>query len=157
MEIIEIGICVLDLETLAIEKPKSIIVKPNGFISDFCTQLTSITQDMVDRDGIALQNALNLIQKEYNVSSKVWGSWGDFDRNQFFKECGFKRIRYPFGPQHINLKTIFSITYGFRQELGMPEALNHLGISLDGTHHRGLDDALNIAKLCQKMFEKMRQ
>ena len=34
-----------------------------------------------------------------------------------------------------------------RKKLGMAEALKHCGLPLEGTHHRGIDDARNIARL----------
>jgi len=34
----------------------------------------------------------------------------------------------------------------------MAEALNKLGIELEGVHHRGLDDAKNIARIYQKIL-----
>ena len=43
-EIIEIGICVLDQATGAIDKNRGILIKPvHSAISPFCTQLTTIT------------------------------------------------------------------------------------------------------------------
>jgi inhibitor of KinA sporulation pathway (predicted exonuclease) len=39
---------------------------------------------------------------------------------------------------------------------GMSKALNILGISLDGTHHRGIDDALNISKIFKAVFDEWR-
>ena len=52
-EIIEVGVCLLDTETLAIEDNRGILVKPTrSKVSEFCTKLTSLTQEMVD-DGVS--------------------------------------------------------------------------------------------------------
>lgn len=40
------------------------------------------------------------------------------------------------------------------REVGMPEALDLLGLKLEGTHHRGIDDASNIAKILEILLEK---
>ena len=45
----------------------------------------------------------------------------------------------------INVKTLFAITRSLRREVGMSKALQILGMPLEGTHHRGGDDAWNIA------------
>ena len=44
--------------------------------------------------------------------------------------------------------------YGFTKERGMAKALRHANIELEGTHHRGGDDANNIAKLFIDMMIK---
>ena len=36
----------------------------------------------------------------------------------------------------------------------MAKALRMANIELEGTHHRGKDDAYNIAKILRKMLEK---
>jgi 3'-5' exoribonuclease 1 len=56
-------------------------------------------------------------------------------------------VPYPMPGRHVNLKALFSSTRGIRKKLGMAQALQHVGLPLDGTHHRGIDDARNIARL----------
>ncbi|WP_240491680.1 hypothetical protein [Flavivirga aquatica] len=48
---------------------------------------------------------------------------------------------------HINVKTLFSETKGLKRKVGMKGALGLLNIPLEGTHHRRIDDANNIAKI----------
>ena len=48
--------------------------------------------------------------------------------------------------QHINLKAVFAKMRKMKQ-CGMKAALQMLEIPLDGFHHRGIDDARNIAKI----------
>ena len=50
-------------------------------------------------------------------------------------------IPYPFGPTHLNVKTLAAVAYGWSREVGMGEALKRMGLPLEGTHHRGGDDA----------------
>jgi inhibitor of KinA sporulation pathway (predicted exonuclease) len=38
---------------------------------------------------------------------------------------------------------------GLKKKLGMAQALSLLGIELEGIHHRGIDDARNIARIVQ--------
>jgi inhibitor of KinA sporulation pathway (predicted exonuclease) len=38
---------------------------------------------------------------------------------------------------------------------GMKRALELMGIPLDGQHHRGVDDARNIAKIARVMLPQM--
>ena len=48
-EIIEIGICQLDVNTGEISKNKGILIQPQrSEVSPFCTELTTITQELLD-------------------------------------------------------------------------------------------------------------
>ena len=53
----------------------------------------------------------------------------------------------PFGGRHLNLKKQFSAALGEERLYGMDGALCRVGLPLLGTHHRGIDDARNIARL----------
>lgn len=151
-EIIEIGICTLDLKTRAIENKRGIFTKPiASTVSEFCTQLTSITQAMIDEQAIPFEEACALLQSEYNSKNRLWMSWGNYDRRMFIEQCQWRGVEYPFPETHCNLKTLFANIYGNR--LGMAEALKKVKLELEGTHHRGDDDAFNIARILRFLLE----
>lgn len=157
-EIIEIGITTVNLDTLVIDKAASIIVKPTrSEISTFCTQLTTLTPEYVDLLGISFRSACDYIKTKYKTNDRTWASWGDYDRTMFEKQCADMGVDYPFGPRHINLKNTFSVFENFSKELGMSKALDEIGAKLEGTHHRGHDDAANIAKIFAFMAETYRR
>jgi inhibitor of KinA sporulation pathway (predicted exonuclease) len=54
------------------------------------------------------------------------------------------------------VKTLFALAYALPHEVGMVRALDIAGIPLDGTHHRGDDDAWNIAALMSHLMLKVR-
>jgi inhibitor of KinA sporulation pathway (predicted exonuclease) len=152
-EIIEVGICELSLDK-GISNKRSIIIRPQySKVSDFCTGLTTLTQKDVDA-GTSLRTACETLESEFGSRNKVWASYGDYDRKQFEKECRSKSVDYPFGPRHINVKNLFALMFRLDREVGMPEALDLLGLKLEGTHHRGVDDASNIAKILEIILEK---
>ena len=137
-EIIEVG--------LGIINKQSYIVKPKlSIISNFCTELTSITQEMVD-NGEDFDQVCEKIRYEYGTDSRIWASFGEYDKNQFRKCCSRFNVKYPFSDMHWNIKSIASIFYGW-PEMGMDNLLNKLGLKLEGRHHRGVDDAYNVAKI----------
>ena len=80
-------------------------------------------------------------------------SWGFYDVGQFHLDCARHGLAFPeeFESKHINLKAEFAAWKGVRR-CGMAKALDHLGIPLRGTHHRGIDDARNIARVAQLML-----
>jgi inhibitor of KinA sporulation pathway (predicted exonuclease) len=146
-EIIEIGICTLDLHSGAIEQNEGILIKPqDSTVSDFCTQLTTITPDMVE-NGISFAEACTKLETEYLSKNRVWASYGAYDHTMFVNQCSRLKIPYPFSNKHINVKTLFSLKSRMSKEVGMSGALRQLGFELEGTHHRGVDDARNIAKI----------
>ena len=152
-EIIEVGICLIDLENHQISDNRSLMVKPqNSEISEFCTELTTLTQEDVDK-GMTLKEACEIIEKDYLSKSRVWASYGAYDLKQFTKECLDKNISYPFNVNHINVKTLFALKNKLSKEVGMSEALKILNIELEGTHHRGVDDAKNIAKIMIELLK----
>lgn len=74
-------------------------------------------------------------------------SWGDYDRKQLIQDSQYHRIGYPIDAEHINIKVLFSANQGLRKKFGMAGALKKAGLELIGTHHRGIDDARNMARL----------
>ena len=155
-EIIEIGVCVLDLHSLARVENESILVKPfKSAINDFCTKLTTLTPALIEEKGISFADACLLLRNKYKVHHRLWASWGDYDRKQFERQCRrtSNDAQYPFGPTHLNVKNLFAITMGLTREVGMDEALKILDMELEGTHHRGVDDACNIAKIACSLLE----
>lgn len=147
-EIIEIGISILDTGTSEILKNEGILVQPErSRVSSFCTELTTITQEMLDKKGVSLNEACKKLREQYNAHNYTWASYGAYDLNMLKKQCNYKGVEYPMSQNHINVKELFSKVKGLRKRVGMNGALNILNMALEGTHHRGVDDARNIAKI----------
>ncbi|MCC3505166.1 MAG: exonuclease domain-containing protein [Microcoleus sp. PH2017_19_SFW_U_A] len=132
MEIIEIGAVMVDSTTLTIVDEFQTFVKPvrHPILTEFCTALTSIAQTEVDRAPTYPEASAMLKNWLSGYPNGVFGSWGDYDRKQFKKDSNFHQLPFPIAYPHINLK-----------------ALELAALPLEGTHHRGIDDARNIAKL----------
>lgn len=153
-DIIEIGICLLDVKTGEITENRGIIVTPaRSTVSAFCTELTTITPEMVAAEGMPFKDALKILKTEYDAQSRVWASFGAYDLKQFQRQCTELGVGYPFGPSHINVKSLFAVKQKLNHELGMSGALDLLGLPLGGTHHRGVDDARNIAKILYEIIK----
>ena len=158
-EIIEVGICVLDVGTGEVVpgSKRSILVKPiKSKVSEYCTRLTSLTQEQIDA-GIPLAEACEILKREYLSEQRVWASWGDYDRKQFWRECRLKNIAYPFGDSHINVKNLFALSQGLSEELDLELAIEKLNLKFEGREHRAHDDAFNIARVLSILFLKIRK
>ena len=144
-EPIEIGVTVLERATLARVEKRSILVKPaRSKVSAFCTKLTTLTQAQVD-GGVSLAEACDILVREYDGPSLTWVSFGDYDRTMLEKTCAARGVKSPLGKTHINVKNLFAVMRGLDHEVELKEALAMIGQPLVGTHHRGDDDAWNIA------------
>lgn len=151
-EIIEVGVCLLDINTLDLSAKRSLLVKPErSKVSPFCTALTTLTQEQVD-GGMTFAEACAILEREYRSRERVWASWGIYDLTMFKKQCRAFGVRYPFSKKHLNLKRVFA-DYNNRERLGMARALEVSGLSLNGTQHRGDDDAWNIGRLLRHMLQ----
>lgn len=155
-EIIEIGLCVVDVERLIRLEKRAIMVRPQvSEVSDFCTRLTTITPEMASA-GMTLEQAIRILLTEYQSDDRLFASWGDYDRNQFHRNCDHFRLKYPFGPTHWNVKTLFAIGKNLPREIGIDAACDLVGVPMEGTHHRGVDDAWNIAELTCRLLADLR-
>lgn len=156
-EIIEIGIATLDIASGHRLEKHSVLVRPeHSTVGKFCTLLTTLTQADVE-GGIGFGKACSLLRNDFVSKQRVWASYGDYDRRQFERDCEAWGIPTPFGPTHLNVKNLFALAYGLPHEIGMAEALDMLGLPLEGTHHRGGDDAWNIAAILSSLLMGMRK
>ncbi len=152
-EIIEIGICTVDLLEWTRSQPKAFLVRPErSSVSAFCTELTSITPEMVV-GAPSFAEVCEAIRREYRTDSRPWFSWGDYDRTMLEGQSAVLGLQNPFSGDHTNLKPVFSAWKGTRRRYGMTEAVRNLGLLLEGTHHRGVDDAWNTAAILLALLE----
>ena len=107
---------------------------------------------MVERDGISLREACQKLEERYQSKKLTWASYGAYDRTMLIEQCTRFGVAYPMSRQHINVKVLFSDVYKLGKSIGMPGALRMLSLPLEGTHHRGIDDAKNIAKILYRLM-----
>lgn len=154
-ETIEIGAVILD-EHFNYIKEFDQFVKPldNPLLTEYCIDLTSITQKDIDA-APSLTTAISRL-KEWMGPAKdvVFCSWGYFDKDQLLDECRINVIDYPFNEDHINIKVRFSTIMKRTKKMGLKKALRILGIPFEGVQHRGIDDAKMIAKVFKIIMDK---
>lgn len=156
-EIIEIGVCAVDIATGRRLSRQSILVRPeHSEVSPFCTELTTLTQAQVNR-GVSFEHACQILRRKYRTVDRAWASYGNYDRRQFEKQCAARKIPYPFGPTHINVKNLLAVFHGLPGEVGLADAMNLLHLPFDGTLHRGVDDAWNTALILSTLMLRQRE
>ncbi len=150
MEIIEIGSVLLASSSGPVLGEWGSFVRPVAHfeLSDFCRELTSIRQEDV-YSAPYFWEVLPRYLEWIGPEPFTLCSWGAYDLNQLRQDCQRHSLDFPATfERHINLKSAHARLRGIKPQ-GMNGALRHEGLTLEGTHHRGIDDARNIAKLAQ--------
>lgn len=158
MEIIEIGAIELPSGSGEPSREFAQFVRPvtERELSDFCRRLTTIRQADVDRAedfGRVFPQFVAWIGDEPFALC----SWGGYDLAQLRTDCARHVISLPASfERHVNLKKQFARLLGIKS-CGMKRALAHVGLPLSGTHHRGIDDARNIARLAALVLPRLEE
>ena len=154
METIEIGLVVIDLETLEVVDEFQRFVRPqiNPILTDFCKKLTSIQQADVDSASTYKEVGQELKAFVTLYSNAAWVSWGDYDARQLERDAGFAACPSLLeGLPHFNARKWHAGLYDNRP-ISLKETVEALGLVWHGTYHRGIDDARNVASIVKEML-----
>lgn len=152
-EIIEIGLVRVSYQGEILGKEQYYIKPKHNKISDYCTKLTGITPQLIKEKGIPLAEAFNKMKK-LGSRNKVLVAWGE-DWLQFEMESEWKNLELPISQSRLNLSLVNSIFSKTSDKIALEDAFIQWGVVPEGKMHSGVDDALNTAKVLQKMIEKM--
>jgi inhibitor of KinA sporulation pathway (predicted exonuclease) len=154
METIEIGLVVIDLESLEIVDEFQRFVRPqiNPILTDFCKMLTSIQQADVDSAGTYVEVGQELGAFIARYPDAAWASWGDYDARQLERDAGLAACPSLLsGLQHFNVRKWHAGLYDNRPK-SLKQTVESLGLVWQGTYHRGIDDARNVASIVKEML-----
>jgi inhibitor of KinA sporulation pathway (predicted exonuclease) len=147
-EIIELGAVLVDGQTLLPVQEWQSFVRPvvRVRLTPFCTKLTSIVQSDVEHAPgfaeVSMAFARFLAGRD-----ALFCSWGDYDRAQLVRDSERHAVVNPVAGAHFNIKEAFNQQVGDGKRRGVSQALSRAGLRFEGTAHRGIDDARNIARL----------
>jgi len=168
-EIIEFPSVLINTETLETISQFRQYVRPvcNPQLSAFCTELTGITNEQTDKAetfptvlkehytwlrSVLPEDAVDC--DKINIDKVCFVTCGDWDLNIMLpaqlKIAGNIPFPYYF-KRWINIKKQFQQHYK-KPVYGMTGMLRDLHIELEGRHHCGLSDSLNITKICKRMI-----
>lgn len=163
-EIIEFPTVLLDMSTGKIVSEFQQYVMPveQPILSEFCTNLTGITQAQVE-DGMPIGACLGMFTRWVTALSKkhqfsfntslpgkhaTFATWSDWDLSVCLHyECQRKQLKKPqFFNQWIDIRATYRNFFN-RRPKGLAGALREVGISFEGREHSGICDARNTAAL----------
>jgi len=127
----------------------------NPRLSHFCRELTSIEQGFIDRANEFpkviehFQDWAEIFDEDYLLCS-----WGNFDKKMLIQDCRLHGMDYDWiEGYHINVKGQYQELKRLRRPRGLKRAVTTEGFEFTGTHHRGIDDAENLAKVFAKYLD----
>mgnify|MGYP003385783877 FL=1 len=182
-EVIEFPAVIINADTLLIELEFHSYVKPitNPILDSFCTSLTGIEQDTVDRakpfqsvfysfQQFMLENGFDLegnwegvnaladgiscpVSERKAVTFITHGAW-DL-RTMLPAQCRLSHTKIPKQLRRfVNVKDTFGQIYPRVRSRGMANVLQAMGLELIGRHHSGIDDTRNIARIVIELCKK---
>jgi inhibitor of KinA sporulation pathway (predicted exonuclease) len=160
-ETIEIGAVILSDDGDTILAEFSTLIKPvRHQVSELCESVTNISNEMLlsapkfppamraFTSWTALFSRGEPGQGPAPRTCNGFCSWGKSDQRLLMQDVKFwdheNAAAYPF-TEHTDLARMFTKKTGSKR--GHRQAMKRLGIKPEGAHHRGLDDARNIAKM----------
>ena len=134
----------------------------NPRLTAFCTELTGITQDMVNNQPVladVLPSFHAWLEKEKlleNQTQFIFVTCGDWDLYTMLpSQCGhFQLPRADYFNHWINIKKSFHKATGRFCNGGMMGMLKELNIPHTGRHHSGIDDCTNIAEVLKVLIQR---
>lgn len=143
----------------------------NPKLTTFCTELTGITQDMVDSEddfcfvlnkfvtwledrNLVPRNETDDNKKQLNTFTFI--TCGNWDLNYMLQnQCATSKIKVPkYFLQYINVKQSFAMASNGKFPRSLSQMLSELGLTFEGRQHSGIDDVKNIVKIVKKLAEE---
>lgn len=158
VEIIEIGAVKVNEKLEIIDEFCEFIlpiVHPK--IDRFCTKLTSITQedvDPADNFDVVVQRFEEWMSPQ--AAPTVLLSWGEFDKRQFAADAKLHNMDLNWLKYWACMQSHYSKYKGAKNQIGLKNALKLEGLEFNGTQHRAIEDARNMAELFIKVAKPMK-
>ena len=156
-EIIEFPCLKICTKTFEVVSEFHYYVQPihHSELSNFCTELTGITQDMV-KDQPVFSEVFEIFQtwlSSENTENFALVTCGDWDLNTCLEaQCQLSKIPFPkWAESWINLKKSFQKNMGYFPKGGFKTMVNQLGLEFLGRPHSGIDDTRNVAVVIKEL------
>ena len=155
-EIIEIGALKLNRYGEVIDTfSRFVRPKVNFQLSHYCMALTGIQQL-----EIGTASLFPVVIESFIHWADIWEvdytlvSWGAKDLELLLNDCILHHVETDWINSHINLKKQYKDLKALHKPIGLLGALKREGYDFEGRHHRGLDDAINLAKIFLKYIDE---
>lgn len=156
-EIIEIGAFHVNPYGEVLDSFSS-FVRPviHPYLSPFCQQLTSISQEDVDQAPTFDRVYKKFVDwMEYSATSSDYrlASWGSMDLDLLLDDCSHHQLHLDWEDDYMDLKKIYNRYKGNSKPFGLKKSLRKEKIEFKGIEHRAIDDAYNLTQLFIKYID----
>lgn len=127
-------------------------VKPHKPITSYCEELTGITNEILQTQGITFNRAMKLMRALYG-SNTTYYAWGT-DTYTIQRWCKGHNIESPI-KFHTNFQSLYqNFIPTPTGNIGLKQAMADNGLTFEGSHHDALCDAMNTADLILKVMQR---
>jgi len=165
-EIIEFPCLLVGADDLCLVDQFHEYVKPVGkpLLTDFCTGLTGITQDMI-KDKDTFPDVLSRFVSWYkshglDPSNATFVTCGQWDLESMLpQQCLYSGLTLPqmldvgTSGEFVNIKLTYQNTTG-QYGKGIKDMQKHLGLQFEGRLHSGIDDCKNIFSVMKSLVAR---
>lgn len=155
-EIIQIGAVLLDQDYRKTAEISRYVHPDHGVLDHYIGELTGIqNKELKNAPGLA-EVLKDIVDRLEGCAYKIY-AWSENDFLQLGREIRCKQIederigKFMDQERWIDYQKVFMERYEFTREIGLDEALMLCDIEPDGKFHNGLDDAVNTAKIIEKL------
>jgi inhibitor of KinA sporulation pathway (predicted exonuclease) len=130
-------------------------VKPkvNPILSGFCTHLTSIKQENVDRASL-FPTVVEQFQDWIELDDPFYlCSWGKFDKQLLINDHNLHDMEYDWLHDSLDIKGQYQELNRHVKKTGLKNTIKREGFEFTGIHHRAISDAENLAKIFIKFID----
>jgi len=161
-KIIQIGMCLGDIQTGEIKEKYRWYVNPKEEITEYITNLTGITNDDIRKEGVSLKTAYEVLCDVYAQHRPFMNplTWGGGDSQALREQLGIGKNQYfVFGRRWIDVKTVYQAwrhSQGEGPRSGLAKSMLRLGLKFDGRKHDALDDAINTFRVYCELLRRFK-
>ena len=153
-EIIEIGALMVNGYGEVLDTFNKFI-KPdvNPILSGFCTSLTSISQEDVDR-AEKFPRVIEQFKDWIELDDNYYlCSWGKFDKQLLINDHQLHDLEHDWLESSLDIKGQYQELRSNVKKTGLKNTIKREGFEFTGIHHRAISDAENLAKIFIKYID----
>jgi len=164
-EIIEFSFVECSIKEMEIRKKIQYYLKPElgGSISDYCYNLTKITNKKINKSTMTLDKVLNKVIEKNGFLNRPLICWGN-DLKVIKREIlhksktgmlnNYSELKNIEPNNFVNLSLMYNLLNKKNTNISLENAMKEMNLEFKGDKHSGINDALNTAKLLFKIINK---
>jgi inhibitor of KinA sporulation pathway (predicted exonuclease) len=154
--IVEIGACKVDLASKNITDQLQIYIAPKGgYIEKSTRNFINMNKEDL-KNAVPFRHGIERFAAWLNEDDYLC-SWGKDDRLHFIDECIRKKVKLDWFKNYNDIQPQIGklLLPDTKHQIGLKTALQAADIEPAGKAHRGIDDAVNTAKLFIKFIDRI--